>query len=85
MEEPQDAATEAGASSTGDGRKPTGKVVGIIRRNWRTRGYCGSLRPDQKGSQRSAAVLFVPVERRFPMIRIHTRQVSTFALLGFRT
>lgn len=69
-------APEASGPTTGDGCKPTGRVVGIIRRNWRTRGYAGSLKPDQKGSQRSAACLFVPVERRFPMIRIQTRQVD---------
>ena len=59
-----------------DGRRPTGRVVGIIRRNWRTRGYCGSLKPGHRGGVHSAAVLFVPVERAFPMIRVHTRQVS---------
>ena len=62
-------------------RRPTGRVVGIIRRNWRTRGYCGSLKPGQRGGARSAAVLFVPVERQLPMIRIHTRQVSIRAPL----
>ncbi len=64
------------AEVTEDGRRPTGRVVGVIRRNWRTRGYCGSLKPGQRGGAHSAAVLFVPVERRFPMIRVHTRQVS---------
>jgi len=62
-------------SAAEDGRRPTGRVVGIIRRNWRTRGYCGSLKPGQRGGARSAAVLFVPVERQLPMIRVHTRQV----------
>ena len=63
-------------SAAEDGRRPTGRVVGIIRRNWRTRGYCGSLKPGQRGGARSAAVLFVPVERQLPMIRVHTRQAS---------
>jgi exosome complex exonuclease DIS3/RRP44 len=59
-------------------RRPTGAVVGIIRRNWRTRGYAGSLQPPREGQaprRGSAAVLFCPVERRFPFIRIQTRQV----------
>ena len=111
-----------------------GKVVGVIRRNWRTRGYCGSLqvRTAQGGGANGAFAclpacprllahppdpaprtpclgslptppppshplnlqppkpgalgrgsgnhteshLFMPVERRFPYIRIHTRQVG---------
>lgn len=70
----------------GGGReaRPTGKVVGIIRRNWRTRGYAGSLLSDQSGrpARRGGAanVLFCPVERRFPFIRIHTRQASCCSL-----
>ena len=34
---------EDAAAAGGGGRRPTGKVVGVIKRNWRTRGYCGSL------------------------------------------
>ncbi len=105
-------------ATTSDGRRPTGRVVGIIRRNWRTRcaipcwavctctqlahanwhtltaavstratptnshtvltstmlpprsGYCGSLKPQELPSGSStAALLFVPVDRRIPMIR----------------
>lgn len=55
---------------------PAGKVVGIIKRNWRTRGYCGSLKPLRGGGGGAQSVLFAPVERRFPFIRIQTRQVS---------
>lgn len=69
------------AASSGE-KRPTGKVVGIIRRNWRTRGYAGSLMPDQpgRGARRGGAnMLFCPIERKFPFIRIHTRQVmATF-------
>lgn len=70
--------------SAGGGKRPTGRVVGVIKRNWRTRGYCGSLQPPQEAKGRAARsgagpanVLFVPVERRFPMIRISTRQADT--------
>ncbi|GFR51506.1 hypothetical protein Agub_g13921 [Astrephomene gubernaculifera] len=63
--------------SAGGGRRPTGRVVGIIKRNWRTRGYCGSLKPQRVRGGGAANVLFVPVERRFPMIRIQTRQADT--------
>ncbi|KAF8058848.1 RRP44A [Scenedesmus sp. PABB004] len=71
LEGPVPAAGAAGA----DGRRPTGRVVGIIRRNWRSRGYCGSLKPQDLGPGSSTqALLFVPVDRRYPMIRIHTRQ-----------
>jgi hypothetical protein len=51
------------------GRRPTGRVVGVLKRNWRARGYCGSLKPEEVAGGGAASVLFVPVERRFPMIR----------------
>lgn len=48
----------------------TGRVVGIIKRNWRQ--YCGMLQPSGiKGGNRH---LFVPAERKIPKIRIETRQ-----------
>lgn len=67
----------AAAGSAAGELRPTGKVAGIIRRNWRTRGYAGSLQPPGEGRalrRGSANVLFCPVERRFPFIRIQTRQ-----------
>ena len=52
------------------GARPTGRVVGVLKRNWRARGYCGSLKPeDVAGGGGALSLLFVPVERRFPMIR----------------
>lgn len=69
-----------GAPITTDssGRHPCGRVVGIIKRNWRTRGYCGSLRPIAKEKLQMGMIncLFVPVERKFPIIRIATRQAA---------
>ena len=59
-------------------RRPIGKVVGVIKRNWRSRGYAGSLQPPREGqAPRLGATswLVVPVEKRFPFIRIQTRQV----------
>jgi exosome complex exonuclease DIS3/RRP44 len=75
------------------GARPTGKVVGIVRRAWRPRGYAGSLDPRDVGlaprtrgaliepvsDGRTVSALFVPVERRFPKIRIHTRQAQTLS------
>jgi len=62
--------------------RPTGVVVGIIKRKWRSRGYCGSLLPpkDEKMSwtdSQTFSVLFCPVEKKYPMIRIQTRQAKT--------
>lgn len=73
---------EGAAAGAAPGRRPTGKVVGIIKRNWRTRGYCGSLQPPRAGAAArsdaaSAAVLFCPVERRYPLVRLRTRQAAT--------
>ncbi len=74
-----------GSGLSGAGKCPTARVVGIIKRNWRTRGYCGSLKPDKKtqgstgaegaggggggGKNFLESVLFIPVEKRYPMIR----------------
>jgi exosome complex exonuclease DIS3/RRP44 len=65
-------------------KRPTGRVVGIIRRNWRTRGYCGSLQPlkNEKApslSGNTISVLFCPVERRYPKVRLQTRQAAVLA------
>ncbi|XP_034175685.2 exosome complex exonuclease RRP44-like protein Dis3 [Osmia lignaria lignaria] len=56
-------------------KTPTGKIVGIIRRNWRQ--YCGILQPSNiEGNVRH---LFVPAERKIPKIRIETRQYSVLS------
>ena len=75
-----------GLGAGSESARPTGRVVGIIRRNWRTRGYCGSLEPPRAGGEARRAAsgaatsaLFVPVERRFPKIRLRTRQAGTLA------
>lgn len=56
-------------------KTPTGKVVGIIRRNWRQ--YCGILKPSNiEGNVRH---IFVPAERKIPKIRIETRQYGVLS------
>nr|XP_003705753.1 PREDICTED: exosome complex exonuclease RRP44 [Megachile rotundata] len=56
-------------------KTPTGKIVGIIRRNWRQ--YCGILQPSNiEGNVRH---LFVPAERKIPKIRIETRQYTVLS------
>lgn len=68
---------EAEDGAAGSEKRAAGRVVGVIRRNWRGRGYAGSLAPPKPGApvRRSGWVLFRPIERKFPCIRISTRQV----------
>ncbi|KAJ3689747.1 hypothetical protein LUZ61_018911 [Rhynchospora tenuis] len=56
--------------------RPTGRVIGIIKRNWNS--YCGSLEPMPMpaGTGGVAHALFVSKDRRIPKIRIQTRQLS---------
>ncbi|XP_061645003.1 exosome complex exonuclease RRP44 [Phyllopteryx taeniolatus] len=56
-------------------RKPTGKIVGIIKRSWRP--FCGMLNISQ--IKESTRHLFTPADRCIPRIRIETRQASTLA------
>ncbi|ETV87152.1 hypothetical protein H257_02135 [Aphanomyces astaci] len=55
--------------------KPCGKVVGIVQRNWRR--YCGSIEPVAAQTTATTNVLFVPVDRKIPKIRMITRQHDT--------
>ncbi|KAJ2391829.1 exosome catalytic subunit dis3, partial [Coemansia sp. RSA 2603] len=62
--------------------EPTGHVVGIVKRNWRS--YCAFLDPNfaPKGARASSAPTTVSVlamDRRIPKIRIRTRQLSLLA------
>ncbi|CAH1778412.1 unnamed protein product [Owenia fusiformis] len=59
-------------------KQPTGKVVGIIKRNWRQ--YCGILQPSVL--KRATRHLVIPAEKRIPKIRIETRQAES--LVGQR-
>ncbi|KAL6523031.1 Exosome complex exonuclease RRP44 A [Orobanche minor] len=62
--------------------RPSGHVIGIIKRNWHS--YCGSLdpMPMPAGDGGVAHALFVSKDRRIPKIRIQTRQLGN--LLGKR-
>nr|KAI8762821.1 exosome complex exonuclease RRP44 [Biomphalaria glabrata] len=56
-------------------RQPTGRVVGIVKRNWRQ--YCGILQPSILKER--TRHLFIPAEKRIPKIRIETRQSDALA------
>uniref|UniRef100_A0A0K2TTP1 Protein DIS3 homolog n=1 Tax=Lepeophtheirus salmonis TaxID=72036 RepID=A0A0K2TTP1_LEPSM len=52
--------------------RPSGRVVGIIRRKWRQ--YCGILQPSIMAS--ATKHLFIAAEKKIPKIRIETRQAQ---------
>ena len=72
-------------SSTKD-IQPTGKVVGIIKRNWRTY-VChldrSSLPPAALTSTTSTPIFASPVSRSIPRIRILTRQAALLSTQKF--
>lgn len=50
-------------------KQPCGRVVGIIRRHWREKQYCGSLRVEgdrtvTSGKGQTTSALFMPVDRK---------------------
>ncbi|KAI8031638.1 hypothetical protein LOK49_LG01G02738 [Camellia lanceoleosa] len=72
---PNPAQGSAGGANTVSSR-PSGRIVGIIKRNRHS--YCGSLEPMPMpaGTGGVAHALFVSKDRRFPKIRIQTRQLG---------
>lgn len=56
-------------------KRPTGKVVGIIRRKWRQ--YCGILQLNPNAG--ATKHLFISAERKIPKIRIETRQAENLS------
>ncbi|KAL7231184.1 hypothetical protein ACSBR2_009452 [Camellia fascicularis] len=72
---PNPAQGSVGGANTVSSR-PSGRIVGIIKRNWHS--YCGSLEPMPMpaGTGGVAHALFVSKDRRFPKIRIQTRQLG---------
>jgi exosome complex exonuclease DIS3/RRP44 len=61
----------ADVAASVSGAKPTGKVVGIFKRNWRP--YCGSL---EVSTKKKGNLLFLSVNKRIPRIRISTSQAE---------
>jgi len=55
---------------------PLGRVVGIIKRNWRARGYCGSIKPPRSSASGSKTVIFRPIDRRLPPLLLKTSQAQ---------
>ena len=64
-------------AASGKNGKPCGKVVGILKRNWRP--YAGSV---DMGTARAQTALFVAYDQKIPKIRVSTRQAE--ALRGKR-
>ena len=72
------AAAKGGAAEEEEGRQPTGRVVGVVRRKWRQ--YCGVLVAEAASAPAEATRhLFVPADRRVPKIRIETRRAPALA------
>lgn len=79
LEQQEKADAEATAKANARERLPTGKVVGIVRRNWRS--YVAHV--DASSVHSSAlntlgvqTLFATPVDRKVPKIRIRTRQAS---------
>ncbi|XP_070541854.1 DIS3-like exonuclease 1 isoform X2 [Ptychodera flava] len=73
-EDMQDKGTDSESNTT----MPTGRVVGIVQRNWRD--YVASFPQNTEGQgQRSKGgrILVIPYDYRIPRIRISTRQAET--------
>ncbi|EDR25648.1 exosome complex exonuclease RRP44, putative [Entamoeba dispar SAW760] len=56
--------------------KPTGKIVGIIKRNWKP--LPGYIKQESSGNY-STNLLFLPTDKRFPPIRIKARDPAKLA------
>eukprot|EP00928_Gymnodinium_smaydae_P080470 TRINITY_DN64157_c0_g1_i1.p1 TRINITY_DN64157_c0_g1~~TRINITY_DN64157_c0_g1_i1.p1 ORF type:complete len:1022 (+),score=282.12 TRINITY_DN64157_c0_g1_i1:167-3232(+) len=72
---------EGARPATDKGQRRKGRVVGIIKRNWRE--YCGTLRPlhaerkDEMGAGFSKADrVFIPADARVPNVAVSTRHSS---------
>ncbi|EPQ31086.1 uncharacterized protein PFL1_01275 [Pseudozyma flocculosa PF-1] len=75
----EQADAEANARSTKGEPQPTGKVVGIVRRNWRS--YVAhvdvtSVNESALGGLAAQSLFATPVDRKVPRIRIRTRQAK---------
>lgn len=81
-EKTSDSRLKAAHSAPERDAQPTGRVVGVIKRNWRTY-VChldrSSLPPSALTSSSSVAIFASPVSRSIPRIRILTRQAAVLA------
>jgi exosome complex exonuclease DIS3/RRP44 len=71
---------QIGSAATDKGSRKKGRVVGIIKRNWRE--YCGTLRPllanrKAQGVEGKAERVFIPADSRVPNVFVQTRNSST--------
>lgn len=61
-------------------RQPTGRVVGVLKRGWRSY-VChvdrASLSPNALSSSAQQSIFALPLDRKIPKIRIRTRQAAT--------
>lgn len=72
-----------GANEGGGVAQPTGRVVGIVKRNWRSYvAHIDSSRVHTSAlsSMQATSLFAIPLDRKIPRIRLRTRQAST--LLG---
>lgn len=72
MVDAEDSELVGAVVGTNDELLPTGRIVGVLRRNWRP--YCGILHVSHVPSARRH--LFAAHDRRVPRIRIETRQAD---------
>ena len=70
--------SRVGSSPSIADRRPTCRVVGVVRRRWRP--YCGTLLPSADVT--APHHVFLPADKRIPLICITTQQAAT--LLGKR-
>jgi exosome complex exonuclease DIS3/RRP44 len=70
----------AGKKASGE-LQPTGRIVGVVRRNWRP--YVGRLDipagMEKATSVGSKRVMFIALDRRIPRIRIQTKNLARLA------
>ena len=77
-----DASALAALGSDSAGPAPCGKVVGILKRAWRQRGYAASIfsgdldKAARVPVGQSVGILVTPVDRSIPLVRVRTRQAS---------
>jgi exosome complex exonuclease DIS3/RRP44 len=70
------AITEGVSDEAVNPKRPTGRVVAIIRKSWRP--YSGTIEVPESGVSKNGTYFFVPLNRRVPKIKIQTRQPERF-------